>query len=142
MSAEYGRAAGATINVAYASGTNALRGSAWEFMRDTSMNAGGFFRPASGEKPPLERHQFGGVLGGPIVRNRAFFFGDFEGFRQTRGAAASTTIPTLAQRDGILGVAVRNPLTGDVYPAGTPVPMTDFARTVLSQLPAPTNANT
>jgi hypothetical protein len=141
-SAEYGRSAGATINVAYASGTNALRGSAWEFMRDTSLNASGFFRPASGEKPPLERHQFGGVLGGPIVRNRAFFFGDVEAFRQTRGVAASATIPTAAQREGVLGVTVRNPLTGDVYPAGTPVAMTDFARTVLGQLPAATNSGT
>ena len=141
MSAEYGRSAGATINVAYASGTNSLHGSAWEFVRDTSMNAAGFFRPASGEKPPLERHQFGGVVGGPLVRNKAFFFGDFEAFRQTRGAAASTTIPTLAQRDGVLTVTVRNPQTGVVYPAGTPIPMTAFARTVLTQLPAPTNAS-
>ena len=141
-SAEYGRSAGATINVAYASGTNALRGSAWEFMRDTSLNASGFFRPASGEKPPLERHQYGGVLGGPIVRNRAFFFGDVEAFRQTRGAAASSTLPTLAQRDGLLAVAVRHPLTGDVFPAGTPVPMTAFARKVLSDLPPPTTTGT
>ena len=60
MSAEYGRAAGATINVAYRSGTNALHGSGWEFLRDTTLNATGFFKPATG-KPPLERHQFGGV---------------------------------------------------------------------------------
>src|SRR5687767_14746749 len=66
MSAEYGRSGGATINVAYASGTNRFRGSLWEFMRDTSLNATGFFKPLGGEKPPMERHQFGGVLGGPI----------------------------------------------------------------------------
>ena len=104
MSAEYGRSAGATINVAYASGTNRVRGSAWEFLRDTSLNATGFFKPANGEKPPLERNQFGGVIGGPIVRNRAFFFADYEGFRQMRGVPASSTIPTLAQRQGILTV--------------------------------------
>ena len=78
MSAEFGRAAGATINVNYRSGTNALHGSAWEFLRDTSMNATGFFKPPTG-KPTLDRHQFGGVFGGPIVRNKAFFFGDYEG---------------------------------------------------------------
>ncbi len=139
MSAEYGRAAGATINVAYASGTNQFRGSAWEFMRDTSLNATGFFKPPSGEKPPLERHQFGGVLGGPLARNRAFFFTDYEGFRQTRGVTSSATIPTMAPRDGALSVAVRNPLTGEVYQPGTPIPMTAFARKVLTDLPSPTN---
>jgi Carboxypeptidase regulatory-like domain/TonB dependent receptor/TonB-dependent Receptor Plug Domain len=139
MSAEYGRSAGATINVAYASGTNQLRGSAWEFLRDTSLNATGFFKPANGEKPPLERNQFGGTIGGPILRNRAFFFADYEGFRQTRGIPASSTIPTAQQRQGILSVDVRNPITGETYAAGTPIPMTTFARKVLSDLPAPTN---
>ena len=66
MSAEYGRAAGATINVAYASGTNQFRGSAWEFARRTALNATGFFRPPDGVKPPFERDQYGGVIGGPI----------------------------------------------------------------------------
>ena len=140
MSAEYGRSAGATINVAYASGTNQLRGSAWEFLRDTALNATGFFKPANGEKPPLERNQFGGTIGGPILRNRVFFFADYEGFRQTRGLPASSTIPTLAQRQGILGVNVTNPITGETYAAGTPIPMTAFARKVLADLPAPTNA--
>src|SRR5262245_39252158 len=84
LSAEYGRSAGATLNVAYKSGTNALHGAAWEFLRDTSLNATGFFKPVTGEKPPLERHQSGAVLGGPIVKNRAFFFLDYEGFRQER----------------------------------------------------------
>jgi hypothetical protein len=139
MSAEYGRAAGATINVAYASGTNQYRGSAWEFARRTKLNATGFFRPPDGVKPPFERDQFGGVLGGPIVRNKAFFFADWEGFRQTRGQTASTTIPTLAQRQGMLAVDIVNPLTGQLIPAGTPVPMTAFARKVLTELPSPTN---
>jgi hypothetical protein len=142
MSAEYGRAAGATINVAYASGTNQFRGAAWEFARRTALNATGFFRPPDGTKPPFERDQYGVALGGPIVRNKAFFFGDFEGFQQTRGQTASTTIATLAQRQGILTVDVRNPLTGEVYPAGTPIPMTAFARKVLSELPEPTNDRT
>ncbi|MFN2445908.1 MAG: TonB-dependent receptor domain-containing protein [Vicinamibacterales bacterium] len=140
MSAEYGRSAGATINVAYASGTNAVHGSAWEFMRRTDLNATGLFRPPDGVKPPFERDQYGAVVGGPLVRSKAFFFVDFEGFRQTRGQTASSTIASLQQRQGILPVDVRNPLTGAVYPAGTPVPMTAFARKVLSELPAPTNS--
>jgi hypothetical protein len=142
MSAEYGRAAGATINVAYASGTNQVRGSAWEFARRTGLNATGFFRSPDGVKPPFERDQYGVAVGGPIVRNKAFFFGDFEGFQQTRGQTASTTIATMAQRQGILTVDVVNPLTGQRYPAGTPVPMTAFARKVLSELPEPTNDRT
>lgn len=141
MSAEYGRAAGATINVAYASGTNQFHGSAWEFMRRTELNATGFFKPATG-KPSLDRDQFGGVIGGPIVRNKAFFFADVEFFRQTRGQTASATIPTLAQRQGILTVDVRDPLTGVTYAAGTPIPMTAFARKVLGDLPEPTNSGT
>ena len=85
----------------------------------------GFFRPPDGVKPPFERDQFGGVLGGPIMKNKAFFFADFEGFEQTRGTDGEhRRSPTLAQRQGILAVDVRNPLTGEVYPAGTPIPMT------------------
>ena len=134
MSAEYGRAAGATINVNYRSGTNAVHGSGWEFLRDTSLNAVGFFQPATG-KPSLDRNQFGGVIGGPILRNKAFFFGDYEGLRQTRKVTGFSSIATPVQRQGILSVDVRDPRSGVVYPAGTPVPMTDFARKVLSGLP-------
>ena len=62
--------------------TNRLSGSAWEFFRNTALNAQTHFKPVDGSKAPLERNQFGGVFGGPLVRNRAFFFGDYEGFRQ------------------------------------------------------------
>jgi hypothetical protein len=143
MSAEYGRAAGATINVSFKSGTNALQGSAWEFLRDDSMNSVGFFKPATG-KPAINRNQFGGVLGGPIVRNKAFFFADYEGQRQTRALTGISSIATEAQRQGIFSVDVRDPRTGILYPAGTPIPVTAFAQTVLAGLPAttaPGNAN-
>ncbi|MFN7914891.1 MAG: carboxypeptidase regulatory-like domain-containing protein [Vicinamibacterales bacterium] len=140
-SAEYGRAAGATINVVYRSGTNRLHGAGWEFVRDTKMNATGFFKPATG-KPQMHRDQFGGVLGGPLVRNRAFFFGDYEGYRQTRKVTGISTIPTAANASGILPVAVRDPRTGVTYDAGTPIPMTAFARKVLSSLPTPTGTGT
>jgi hypothetical protein len=139
MSAEYGRSAGATINVAYRSGTNRLRGSGWEFARRTGFNATGFFKPADGQKPQFDRDQFGAVLGGPILRNRAFFFADVESFRQDRSQPATSTIATTAQRQGLLSVDVRNPLSGTVYPAGTPIPMTAFARKVLAELPDPTS---
>ncbi len=142
MSAEYGRSGGGTINVAYKSGTNRLGGSVWEYRRDPSLNATGFFKPAAGTEPQLTRDQFGFVAGGPIVRNRAFFFVDYEGLRQDRQTVAFSSIPDANQRNGVLAVAVRDPRTGVTYPAGTAVPMTDLARQVLGELPAPTSAGT
>ena len=137
QSAEYGRAAGATVNVAYRSGTNGFHGDGWEFFRDTKLNAETYFKPADGSKPPLRRNQYGATLGGPLVKNKAFFFGDFEGFRQDRKATVFSTLPTAAQNSGILSVDVRDLRTGVIYPAGTQIPMTAFARKVLGGLPAP-----
>src|SRR6266404_9710906 len=140
-SAEYGRSAGATINVAYASGTNRFHLNMWEFVRNTDLNAVGFVRPRVGKQFPFHRNQFGATVGGPIVKNRAFFFLDYEGFRQIRNIPAFLTIPSLAQRQGILPTAVTNPLTGKSYPAGTQIPASDiqpWAQAVLAGLPAPT----
>ena len=135
-SAEFGRSGGAVINASYRSGTNQFHGSAWEFHRNKVLNATGFFKPIGG-KPPLIRNQFGFVFGGPIIKDRTFFFGDYEGFRQVQKNLVFQNLPTLAQRQGILTVDVRNPLTGVTYTAGTPIPMTPFAQKVLSELPAP-----
>ncbi len=135
-SAEYGRSGGATINVAYLAGTNKLKGSIWGFNRNDSLTAAGYFKPVDGKKPPMDRNQFGAVFGGPIIRNKAFFFADYEGFRQTREQVAFATIPDAAQRQGILTVPVRDPITGIAYAAGTAIPMTTFARKVLNDLPA------
>ncbi len=142
QSAEYGRAAGATINVAYRSGTNQFHGGGWEFFRDTALNANSYFKPVTGEKPPLRRNQFGGVLGGPILKNRAFFFVDYEGFRQDRQLTSFATVPLAGQRLGVLPVDIRDPRTGAVYAAGTAIPMTGFARTVLGGLPDPNLSGT
>ena len=138
-SAEYGRSAGATINVASASGTNDLHVNAWEFLRNTDLNAVGVFRPRFGKQFPFHRNQFGATVGGPIVKNKIFFFTDYEGFRQIRNIPTFLTIPSDAQRQGILPVSVTNPLTGKTYPAGTAIPASDiqpYALKVLSQLPA------
>ncbi|MEQ1645020.1 MAG: carboxypeptidase regulatory-like domain-containing protein, partial [Pyrinomonadaceae bacterium] len=136
-SAEFGRSGGAVINATYRTGSNQFRGSLWEFHRNTVLNAVGFFKPAGGVKPPLIRNQFGFTFGGPIIKDRTFFFGDYEGFRQIQKNLVFSTLPTVAQRNGILSVAVRDPYTGTVYAAGTPIPMTAFARKVLTDLPAP-----
>ncbi len=140
-SAEFGRSGGAVINATYRSGTNKFHGALWEFHRNTVLNAVGFFKPTGGEKPPLIRNQFGFTFGGPIIKDKTFFFGDYEGFRQIQKNLTFSTLPTMAQRQGILPVSVRNPLTGTVYAAGTPIPMTDLARKVLGDLPATINGN-
>jgi hypothetical protein len=130
-SAEYGRSSGATINVASRSGTNSFHGTFYEFLRNTDLNADGFFKPNTVsntgkivpfEKPTFNRNQFGMDLGGPIVRDKFFFFLDYEGFRQVLKPLNVLTLPTLNELDGILVVPVHNPLTGAVYPAETPIP--------------------
>ncbi len=144
FSAEYGRTGGAVINATMRSGTNAFHGAGWEFNRNTNLNAVGFFKPSSGVKPKFDRNQFGFVFGGPIVRNRTFFFTDYEGFRQTQKALTFASIPTLAQRAGNLGKPIVNPLTGGLYADGV-IPasaITPFARKVLAGLPDPTRPGT
>ena len=144
FSAEFGRAGGAVINATFRSGTNDFHGTVWEFNRNTSLNATGFFKPTSGVKPELSRNQYGGVFGGPIVRNRSFFFVNYEGFRQTSSTVTFASIPTMAQRQGQLGRPIVNPLTGAVYADGV-IPasaITPFARSVLAGLPEPTRPGT
>ncbi|HEY2152615.1 MAG TPA: carboxypeptidase regulatory-like domain-containing protein [Vicinamibacterales bacterium] len=109
QSAEYGRAAGATVNVAYKSGSNQFHGAGWEFFRNTALNSTTYFLPPDGQKPPLTRNQYGGVLGGPIVPSKAFFFTDYEGFRQDKKATGFSTLPTAAQDAGFLPVDIRDP---------------------------------
>lgn len=136
-SAEFGRSGGAVINASFRSGTNQFHGNLWEYHRNSALNATGFFKPAGGVKPPLVRNQFGFTFGGPIIRDRTFFFLDYEGFREIQKNLVFSTLPTMAQRNGILSVAVRDPFTNTTYAAGTPIPMTAFARKVLNELPAP-----
>ena len=141
FSAEYGRVGGGVINAALRSGSNQFHGTAYEFLRNTALNAAGFtFSPAVFQKPTLQRNQFGFTVGGPIIKNRLFFFADYEGFRQLQRYLNFDTIPSLNDRNGILPVAVYNPLNKALYPANTPIPISllnPFAATVLSALPAP-----
>jgi hypothetical protein len=129
--AEYGRSSGATINVASASGTNRFHGTLWEFLRNTDLNAAGYFKPTvvgnTGnivpfQKPTFNRNQFGVNFGGPILKNKLFYFVDYEGFRQTLKPLTVLTLPTQNELNGVLVVPVRNPITGAVYPAGSPIP--------------------
>ena len=141
MSAEYGRSGGATVNAAMRSGTNEFHGSLWEFFRNTELNAIGFFKPAGGEKPRLNRNQFGFAAGGPIRKNRTFFFADYEGNRQVNSFVDFATLPNTALRNGQLGVPLVNALAGALYANGV-IPqtaITPFARAVLNALPPVTD---
>ncbi len=136
FSAEYGRVGGAVVNAAMRSGTNQVHGTLYEFLRNTDLNAVGFFKPTGGVKPPMHRNQFGGTVGGPVVKNKIFFFGDYEGYRNLRKTLYYASIPSMNDRAGVLPVAVVNPLTGALFPAGTRIPMIPFAQQVLAGLPA------
>jgi outer membrane receptor protein involved in Fe transport len=110
-SAEFGRSAGGIINAVTRSGTNQLHGSAFEFRRDSSLDAKNYFDPANQPIPPFRRDQFGAVLGGPLSRDRTFFFGAYEGLVESLGVTGLTSVPDDNARQGILpgGPVTLNP---------------------------------
>ena len=126
FSAEYGRNMGAAINAVTKSGTNQFRGSGYEFVRNDAFDAKNFFATNKGK---LRRNHFGATLGGPIVRDRAFFFGAYEGLRESTGVTQSNLIvPTDAERRGDFSQSVqkpRDPLTGVAFP-GNQIPSNRF----------------
>jgi outer membrane receptor protein involved in Fe transport len=139
FSAEYGRTAGGVVSVRLRSGANAFHGSIFEFLRNEKLDANGYFNnqipPSGGEteaqRQPLRRNQFGGTFGGPIVKNKTFFFVDYQGFRETVGRSTIQSVPTLLERQGDFsqtlpaGVPVfKNALLGQLYPECNPA---DFA---------------
>src|SRR5260370_12346327 len=120
-SAEYGRASGGVINASIRRGTNRVHGRAWDYIRNTTLNAIGPFNPVGGVKPVLIRNQFGGTFGGPILRDKAFFFADFEGLKEIAKSYTTASIPSAQQRAGTFTVTnsavttpipIQNPLTG------------------------------
>jgi len=148
-SAEYGRASGAVINVSIRSGTNQMHGAVWEYFRNTVLNAiGPFAAPTNkvtgaAQKAMLNRNQFGGRFGGHILRDRLFYFADYEGNRQVQGNYTTATVPNDNQRQGNFYtttgtvVPLRNPITGTVYSNGS-VPKSDWtplAVLVMNALP-------
>jgi hypothetical protein len=138
FSAEFGRAGGAVINATIRSGTNEYHGAVWQFMRNTPLNATGFFKPVNNQKPTLIQNQFGAAFGGPIVKEKMFFFANYEGFRRVSRQITFATLPTMAERAGQLGIVTQNPYTGETYNGVIPqAQITRFARDVLADLPAP-----
>jgi hypothetical protein len=162
--AEFGRFNGGVINLTYKSGTNGFHGSVFEFFRNEVLNARNLFAPqtaADPKKPRFRRNQFGFVLGGPLVKDKTFFFVDFQDTRQQIGRVRISTVPTFLQRQGDFSESVggkvariydpattepkpgggftRIPFTGNCIPEGRIDPV---ARTLLNHYPLPTSSGT
>jgi hypothetical protein len=150
-SAEYGHAAGAEVQVAIKSGTNQFHGEAYEFLRNSKLDASDFFTNEAGAKiPRFQQNQFGGNLGGPIKKGRVFFFADYEGYRSRQGESEFETLPTMLQRQGIFtetgNPTIYNPYNIDPT-TGHPLPFANntippsliepAAAKVMALLPAP-----
>lgn len=122
-SAEYGKTSGGVINAITRSGTNEFHGSVYEFLRNSALDAKNFFESNSTRKAPFKRNQFGGTIGGPIIKDHTFFFADFESNRQSKGIANIDFVPSPAARSGNLqaGSVIVDPLIQQ-YLALYPVP--------------------
>lgn len=159
--AEYGRTGGGIINTISKSGTNRFSGSAWEFFRNKALTWNDYFSIRNhSEKVPFRFHQYGATFGGPAIRNRTFFFANWEGVRQSTGTRAFFTVPTERERRGDFsqtvdangrllviydpqttrpdpntpGRFIRSPFEGNVIPAGRLNPV---ATAVAASYPAP-----
>ena len=100
FSAELGRSAGAVLNATIKSGTNQIHGAAWEFFRNDKLDAADYFEDANNiKKGELRQNNFGVTFGGPVIKNKVFFFGDYEGFRRVQGTIQTGTVPTLQDRN-------------------------------------------
>jgi Carboxypeptidase regulatory-like domain len=158
-SAEYGESAGSVTEVETKSGSNEFHGAAWEFLRNDKLNANTFFNNRGGlPRAGFRRNEFGGTIGGPIIRNKTFFFGDYQGIRLTQPQTNTSTIPTVAQQQMVetgnfsgLGTTIYNPYATTVVNgntvrtafAGNQIPATlldPAAVRIFHLLPAPTSA--
>jgi hypothetical protein len=107
-SSEYGKTSGGVVNAITRSGTNQLHGGAYEFLRNSALDARNFFDAST--IPAFKRNQFGGDVGGPIFKNRTFFFADYEGIRQAKGITQVDNVPTLDARNGLIHDSNGNPI--------------------------------
>lgn len=124
-SAEFGRNSGGQINALSKSGTNEFHGSLYHYLRNDNLDARNFFDPA--RMPDFKRNQFGGSLGGPLRRDRTFFFGGYEGLRERLGRTISTVVPDLQARNGIID--------------GVPYAVHPAVRPYLEEFPLPNGPN-
>jgi hypothetical protein len=146
-SAEFGHSLGGVVNLQIKSGANANHGSGFEFLRNSVFDANNFFNNLAGrEKPPFSQHQFGGTDGGALIRDKTFFFVDYQGYRVSQGQTFLSTVPSLKMRNGdfselnrvIYDPATHLPFPGNVIQQNRWDPA---AKSILEQLiPAPNTA--
>ncbi len=129
ISAEFGRSAGSMMNIVIKSGTNSFHGTAYNYLRNSALDAMNFFSRGSGQKQPaFQANTFGGTLGGPVIRNRTFFFFSYEGAREGNGIGRTANVPTALMRRGDfseLSQAIYDPFSVTSTSAGpvrTPFP--------------------
>jgi hypothetical protein len=142
-SPEYGRSNGGTVMVIGKSGSNELHGTLFEFLRNEDLNARNYFAQ-SGAKPEFRRNQYGLTLGGPILKNKTFFFADWQGTRLRTGITRQSVVPTVAQRNGVFTGTIYDPATSPrtAFPNNT-IPTNRFdplASQVLQHYPLPNAA--
>ena len=142
--AEFGGKSGGVINVITQAGTNILHGSAYEYLRNSVFDARNFFAPP-GQATPFKENQFGAALGGPIVKDKTFFFLDYDGQRIRNSIAQLFSVPTAAQRSGVFSAAIVNPNGGAPFPNNTintaldPAAVAMLAKIPLPNLPGTAN---
>ncbi len=139
-SAEFGRSLGGVVNLQIKSGANAFKGSGYEFLRNDAFDANNFFNNRAGrKKPDFSQHQFGGTLGGPVLRNKTFFFASYQGYHVSQGQTFLSTVPSDRMRQGDFSEVNRviyNPLTGQPFP-GNQIPLSQWdpaSRNIIQQL--------
>lgn len=147
--AEFGRFNGGVVNLTTKSGTNAFHGNAFEFFRHERVNARNYFQRGNLAKPDYRRSQYGGILGGPLAKDRTFFFVDYQGQRQSIGRTITSNVPTLAERAGVFRQNIYDPATtvGNTRQpfANNTIPRTSMdpvALALLERYPGPTDAGT
>jgi Carboxypeptidase regulatory-like domain len=141
--AEYGRSAGAQVNMVLRSGSRNTSGSFYEFFRNSALDARNALQPAGEPEPSLTRHLFGGSIGGPLVHRDSFFFFNIEGLRARESETRLSHVPTLAERNGDFsrsGVTIVDPVSGQPF-ADNKIPrerIGPVARAVMTLYPEPT----
>jgi hypothetical protein len=147
--AEFGRFNGGVVNLTTKSGANNFNGNIFEFLRNEHLNARNYFQTSNQVKPDYRRNQYGGMLGGPVVKDRTFFFVDYQGQRQSIGRTITSNVPTLAERSGVFRQNIYDPTTtvgstrqqffNNTIPRSA---MDPVALALLDRYPLPTNSAT
>ena len=148
-SAEFGHSLGGVVNLQIKSGANALHGSGFEFLRNSVFDANNFFNNRAGRaKPDFSQHQFGGTIGGPVVKDKTFYFFDYQGYRVSQGQTYLSTVPSEKMRNGDfseINRVIYDPTTGKPFQNNyiSPQRFDPAAKNILDMLiPAPNTAGT